>query len=72
MRAFWASLNSVVNGQVDELHLRGVAIVDNESTPPLVRYLPEFDLPEEIHERLEILFRTRPKWSLADITPYIQ
>jgi len=58
--------------QVDELHLRGVAIVDNESTPPLVRYLPEFDLPEEIHERLEILFRTRPKWSLADITPYIQ
>ena len=55
-----------------EDHLRGVAVVDNDSTPPLVRYLPEFELPEEINERLDVLFRTRTKWILADIAPYIQ
>nr|CAG4650321.1 EOG090X09TV [Sida crystallina] len=58
--------------QVSEEHLRGIALVDNESTPSLVRYLPEFDLPEDINDRLEILFRTRTKWTLSDISPYIQ
>ncbi len=57
---------------VHEDHLHGIALVDQESTPSLVRYLPEFELPEDINERLEILFRTRAKWTLPDITPYIQ
>lgn len=55
-----------------EEHLYGVALVDHDSTPSLVRYLPEFDLPEDVTERLDILFRTKPKWTLQAITPYIQ
>lgn len=55
-----------------EEHLHGVALVDNESTPSLVKYLPEFQLSEDINERLDILFRNRSKWTLQAITPYIQ
>lgn len=55
-----------------EEHLDGVALVDYESTPSLVKYFPEFLLPEDINERLEVLFRNRPKWTLQAITPYIQ
>nr|SVE77128.1 EOG090X09TV [Daphnia lumholtzi]SVE77732.1 EOG090X09TV [Daphnia lumholtzi]SVE78360.1 EOG090X09TV [Daphnia lumholtzi]SVE78989.1 EOG090X09TV [Daphnia lumholtzi] len=61
-----------VGVKTDEEHLNGVAIVDYDSTPSLVKYLPEFDLPEEINERLGILFRNRTKWTLQSITPYVQ
>nr|SVE75255.1 EOG090X09TV [Daphnia dolichocephala] len=56
----------------NEEHLNGVALVDYDSTPSLVKYLPEFELPEEINERLDILFRNRTKWTLQSITPYVQ
>ena len=52
--------------------LNGVALVDYDSTPSLVKYLPEFELPEDINERLDILFRNRAKWTLQAITPYVQ
>nr|CAG4646420.1 EOG090X09TV [Macrothrix elegans] len=55
-----------------EEDLFGVALVDYDSTPSLVRYLPEFELPEDVVERLEVLFRNRPKWTLQAITPYLQ
>ena len=55
-----------------EEYLYGVALVDYDSTPTLVKYLPEFELPEDINERLEVLFRTKAKWTLQAITPYIQ
>lgn len=55
-----------------EEHLYGVALVDHDSTPTLVKYMPEFELPEEINERLDMLFRTKPKWTLQAISPYIQ
>nr|SVE73685.1 EOG090X09TV [Daphnia atkinsoni] len=56
----------------NEEDLNGVALVDYDSTPSLVKYLPEFELPEEINERLDILFRNRAKWTLQSITPYVQ
>jgi len=55
-----------------EHHLYGVALVDYETIPSLVKYLPEFELPEEINERLDALFRKRSKWNLQDISPYIK
>nr|CAG4643359.1 EOG090X09TV [Ilyocryptus agilis] len=55
-----------------EEYLCGVALVDYDSTPSLVKYLPEYELPEDINERLDVLFRTRAKWTLQAITPYIQ
>lgn len=54
-----------------EEYLDGIAVVDYDSTPTLVKYMPEFEMPEDINERLDILFRTRPKWTLQAITPYI-
>ncbi|XP_046460037.1 sister chromatid cohesion protein DCC1-like [Daphnia pulex] len=56
----------------NEEDLNGVALVDYDSTPSLVKYLPEFELPEDINERLDILFRNRTKWTLQAITPYVQ
>nr|CAG4642655.1 EOG090X09TV [Evadne anonyx] len=55
-----------------EDHLRGVALVDYDCNPSLVKYLPEFEMPEDVNERLDVLFRTRPKWTLEDISPYIK
>lgn len=53
-------------------YLSGIALVDNDSTPSLVKYFPEFQLPADINRRLDTLFLTRAKWTLQDITPYIQ
>nr|SVE80249.1 EOG090X09TV [Daphnia magna]SVE81447.1 EOG090X09TV [Daphnia magna]SVE82608.1 EOG090X09TV [Daphnia magna] len=61
-----------VGVMTNEEHLNGVALVDYDSNPSLVKYLPEFELPEEINERLDILFRNRAKWTLQSITPYVQ
>nr|CAG4641869.1 EOG090X09TV [Eurycercus lamellatus] len=61
-----------VGVKVSEEHLSGVALVDYDSTPTLVKYLPEFELPEDVNERLDILFRAKAKWTLPTITPYIQ
>nr|CAG4648074.1 EOG090X09TV [Moina brachiata]SVE93132.1 EOG090X09TV [Moina brachiata] len=55
-----------------EEYLDGIAIVDYDSTPSLVKYMPEFEMPEDVNERLDMLFRTRSKWTLQAITPYIQ
>lgn len=55
-----------------EDYLRGVALVDYDCNPSLVKYLPEFEMPEVVTERLDVLFRTRPKWTLEDISPYIK
>nr|CAG4638594.1 EOG090X09TV [Cyclestheria hislopi] len=55
-----------------EEQLKGIAIINMESTPSVVKYYPEFILPEDVNERLQELFHTRSKWTLPDITPYIQ
>lgn len=68
--AWQQSMPVGVTAKEEDLH--GVALVDYESTPSLVKYLPEFQLPEDINERLDILFRHRPKWTLQAITPYVQ
>lgn len=45
--------------QVDEKHLRGLGVIDKESTTPCVRSLAEDNLPTNIHERLKVLFKTK-------------
>ncbi|KAL3869842.1 hypothetical protein ACJMK2_042474 [Sinanodonta woodiana] len=51
--------------------IEGMALVDQNSTPETIMYLNVADLPEEVEERFNFLFRTREKWSLEDITPFI-
>lgn len=52
--------------------LSGIALVDKTSTPKVVWGFAESDLPEEINERFKILFQTKPKWSVDQISPYIE
>ncbi|KAF9411605.1 hypothetical protein HW555_009677 [Spodoptera exigua] len=65
--------DSVPDGMVtDESLLSGIALVDKSSTPQVVWGFAETDLPEEINERFKILFQTKPKWTVDQISPYIE
>ncbi|PNF17560.1 Sister chromatid cohesion protein DCC1 [Cryptotermes secundus] len=58
--------------QTTEKYLEGIALMDKNSKPEVIWYFPETDLPEDISERIRILFQTRDKWTLDEIRPYIQ
>lgn len=57
---------------IKEQYLSGIGIVDRESNPPCVRSLLEENLPTSILERLKVLFKTKERWSLEQISPYIE
>lgn len=58
-------------GKIDiSRDLTGLALLDSKKNK--VIYLPEWKLPLDIKERFQYLFKYREKWSLHDITPYIE
>ncbi|CAG9863292.1 unnamed protein product [Phyllotreta striolata] len=64
---------SVPEGMVpDESMLNGIAIIDRKSTPNVIWAFKDSDLPENIDERFMILFETKEKWTVPEITPYIK
>ena len=50
--------------------LNGTALVDYENSE--IKLFPEWKLPTDIQERLQVLFDEREKWTLEDISPYIK
>ncbi|XP_021914090.1 sister chromatid cohesion protein DCC1 isoform X4 [Zootermopsis nevadensis] len=58
--------------QTSEKYLEGMALMDKNSKPEVIWYFSEADLPEDINERIRILFQTREKWTLDEIRPYVQ
>ena len=46
--------------------------MNTTSTPQTIRSFPESSLPDNIHDRLETLFRTKDKWSVDEIAPYVE
>jgi sister chromatid cohesion protein DCC1 len=58
--------------QTTEKYLEGIALMDKNSKPEVIWYFPETDLPEDINERIRILFQARDKWTLDEIQPYVQ
>jgi sister chromatid cohesion protein DCC1 len=58
--------------RTSEKYLEGIALMDKNSKPEVIWYFSETDLPEDITERIRILFKTREKWTLDEITPYVQ
>ncbi|CAB3229623.1 unnamed protein product [Arctia plantaginis] len=65
--------DSVPEGMTtSESLLSGIALVDKLSTPQVVWGFAESDLPEEINERFKVLFQTKAKWTVDDISPYIE
>ena len=57
-----------------EEYLYGVAIIitDSQSMQKKVILYPESNLPDNINERLHELFSVKKKWTVPEITPYIQ
>ncbi|KAK6179587.1 hypothetical protein SNE40_011911 [Patella caerulea] len=52
--------------------LEGLALTNLDCNIPVIWHFPVDDLPEDINERFDFLFRTREKWTRDDITPYIK
>ncbi|XP_058462390.1 sister chromatid cohesion protein DCC1 [Malaya genurostris] len=57
---------------IDEKYLRGIGIIDREGAVPCVRGLSEADLPTNLLVRLSMLFKTKERWNLEQIEPYIE
>ncbi|CAG9792993.1 unnamed protein product [Diatraea saccharalis] len=65
--------DSVPEGMVpNESLLSGVALIDKSNTPNVIWALAESDLPEDINERFKVLFQRKAKWTVQEISPYIQ
>ncbi|XP_050356363.1 sister chromatid cohesion protein DCC1 [Nymphalis io] len=65
--------DSVPEGMTtDEYLLAGIALVDKTSTPQVVWGFSENDLPEDINQRFKVLFQTKAKWTVSEISPYIE
>lgn len=56
----------------DEEMLYGIAIIHRKSTPNVIWAFEENNLPDNINERFKILFEMKEKWTVPEISPYIQ
>lgn len=67
------TIGSPENMPPKEEYLYGAAIVvwNSQSMKKEVILYPESNLPDNIHKRLNELFRVKEKWTVPEITPYI-
>ena len=56
---------------VDETHLQGIALSDMTTSPPVIWHFPKENLPSDTAMRFNKLFKTRAKWTLEDIEPFL-
>ncbi|KAB0805496.1 hypothetical protein PPYR_02466 [Photinus pyralis] len=67
----WMEL--VPNGMRPETEmLYGLAIIDTKSVPNTILAFEEETLPDNILERFDVLFNAKDRWTVPEITPYIQ
>ncbi|XP_075747350.1 sister chromatid cohesion protein DCC1 [Rhipicephalus microplus] len=65
--------NSVPEGvQTNIKQLEGLALTDRTSTPHCIYLFDKWDLPDDANERFDTLFRTKERWTLDEIKPYIE
>ncbi|GAB0091098.1 Sister chromatid cohesion protein DCC1 [Sergentomyia squamirostris] len=57
---------------INEKYLRGIGVIDRQASMPCVRTLLETNLPENPHERFQVLFQAKEAWSLDEIEPYVE
>ncbi|XP_055372434.1 sister chromatid cohesion protein DCC1 [Condylostylus longicornis] len=60
------------NFKIEESYLRGLGIIDRDSALPCVKSLCEDNLSTNLHERLKTLFKTKHRWTLDELEPYIE
>lgn len=58
--------------QMDESYLGGIGVIDRDSVTPSVRGLFEENMPMNLLDRFQILFKTKEKWTLQQIAPYVE
>ncbi|KAG1709141.1 Sister chromatid cohesion protein DCC1 [Nymphon striatum] len=64
--------NIPVDFDVAKIANLDMVLTDTQSTPPVIWYFPTHNLPYDINERFNLLFKTREKWTHDEITPFIQ
>lgn len=52
--------------------LIGLAFVDHNSEPAVIRYFPECALSEDVKTRFRQLFDVKDSWTIEELTPYVQ
>ncbi|XP_037715860.1 sister chromatid cohesion protein DCC1 [Drosophila subpulchrella] len=53
-------------------YLRGLGICDKEGAQPCIRSLAEEQLPTNINDRMKALFKTKQRWTMEEMEPYIE
>lgn len=57
---------------MQESYLAGIAVIDRDSHTPNIRGLFEENLPMNLADRLRVLFKTKDRWTLQQIAPYVE
>jgi sister chromatid cohesion protein DCC1 len=58
--------------EMKESYLAGIGVVDRDCQAPNIRGLFEENLPVNLPDRLRILFKTKERWTLQQIAPYVE
>ena len=58
--------------EMKETYLAGIGVIDRESQQPSVRGLFEENMPLTLSDRLKVLFKAKERWTLQQITPYVE
>jgi len=56
----------------DISQLSGLILLEDDKDPVLVRRFTEASLPDNISDRLQVLFCARERWTLEEISPFVQ
>jgi len=57
--------------KTDISQLSGLVLVEDAKEPALIKRFTESDLPDNITQRLEVLFGARDRWTVDEISPFI-
>lgn len=61
-----------MNFKLQESYLHALGVFDKEGSTACIRSLAEENLPTNIHERMKILFKTKKRWTIDEMEPYIE
>lgn len=70
LQAWKDSVPEGMNPTEDMLY--DIAVIDRNSIPNAIWEFNEYNLSENLDERLQHLFKVKSKWTSAEITPYIK
>lgn len=60
------------NMKFEESFVDGIGVIDRNCAVPSIRGLFEENMPLNLNDRLILLFKEKPVWTLQQITPYIE